>query len=115
MDVVYEYMFIYQRCKCNSKKNKPYISNGKIQSTANILKLVSVSSRLSILLLLDKGPHCVCDIMAHTKISQTLASHYLSNLAKANLVSSKKNANFVDYKLTAGGRHLVFHLRQLID
>ena len=106
-------MFIYKNCGCSARKNKVSIPTGKIQKIAGLLKLVSVPSRLSILLLLNTGPHCVCDIIAHLKMSQTLASHHLSDLTKANLVTSEKKGNFMYYSLTNKGKELVSHLKQL--
>ncbi|MCL5008962.1 MAG: metalloregulator ArsR/SmtB family transcription factor, partial [Patescibacteria group bacterium] len=68
-----------------------------------LLKLVSAPSRLNILLLLKQSPHCVCDIEAHTQLSQTLISHHLADLVKADLVVSKKDGKFIEYSLTQKG------------
>ena len=45
--------------------------------------------------------------MTHTKLSQTLLSHHLSDLAATELVKSKKHGVFTDYSLTEKGRTLV--------
>jgi ArsR family transcriptional regulator, arsenate/arsenite/antimonite-responsive transcriptional repressor len=105
-------MFIYKRCKCESKiKNQRSINH--LNSLSGVLKLVSVPSRLSILALLSDGPHCVCDIMTHNKMSQTLISHHLSDLTEGGLIESKKNGQFVDYNLTKKGKVLVTQLEKL--
>jgi DNA-binding transcriptional ArsR family regulator len=106
-------MFIYKRCDCAANKIKPTIPQPKLNTLAGLLKLASVPARLNILLLLNDAPHCVCDIITHTKMSQTLASHHLSDLVKANLVKSQKNGQFVDYSLTKKGNALVSHLEKL--
>jgi len=105
-------MFIYKRCKCKTKP-KGLRSKNQPSSLSGLLKLVSVPSRLSILTLLGDDPHCVCDIIAHTKMSQTLASHHLSDLTVAGLVESQKNGQFVDYSLTKKGKLLISHLKKL--
>ena len=58
-------------------------------------------------MILAGAPHCVCDLVAHTKLSQTLISHHLSDLDEAGLVQGEKSGAFVDYSLTAKGRKLI--------
>lgn len=85
-------MFIYKRCDCQSKATKPEAVK-RLASLSEVLKLVSVPSRLNILSLLSSGPHCVCDLESHSKMSQTLVSHHLSDLTKAGLVKSQKTGS----------------------
>jgi ArsR family transcriptional regulator len=106
-------MFIYKRCDCAKGKIKSTIPQPQLNTLAGLLKLASVPARLNILLLLSDAPHCVCDIITHTKISQTLASHHLSDLTAAGLVESQKNGQFVDYSLTKKGNALVLQLEKL--
>ena len=106
-------MFIYKRCNCSSETslNKNIYSSSPNLST--LLKLVSVPARLEILFLLEKKSHCVCDIETHTKFSQSLVSHHLSDLTEAGLVESYKNGKFVDYKLTSKGQELIKNLNKI--
>ncbi len=96
----------YKRCSCEGGHKAERIIDLH-PATAKQLKIASVSSKAKILMLLMKTPHCVCDLMAHTKLSQTLVSHHLSNLNEAGLVQSEKSGAFVDYSLTEKGRKLV--------
>lgn len=105
-------MFIYKRCKCGTKSQSRHSEND-FTSLAGLLKLLAVPSRLSILNLLGSGPHCVCDIETHSKMSQTLISHHLSDLAKTGLIQSEKNGQFTDYSLTQKGGALVAYLKKL--
>lgn len=107
-------MFIYKRCQCRPSKPASFTKQ-QVAKVAGVLKLASVPSRLSILLLLESGPHCVCDIETHSKMSQTLISHHLADLTGAGLIESKKNGQFVDYNLTKKGETFVSHLVKLID
>lgn len=112
--LIYEYMFIYKRCKCEGKPTSLPIGKA-LKSLPALLKLISVPSRLSILCLLNSGPHCVCDMQTHSKMSQTLISHHLSDLSRAGLIKSTKNGQFVDYSLTKKGATLVSHLKRLVS
>ncbi len=80
---------------------------------ARQMKLVSTPSRIAILSLLFKAPHCVCDLETHIGLSQTLLSHHLKNLAKGGLVERSKEGAFVEYRLTEKGRKLVQMIKQL--
>ena len=94
-----------KRCTCRPA-NAP--TPAKIHpSVAVQLKIVAVPSKLRILQLLKHAPHCVCDLMVHTKVSQTLLSHHLSDLSVAGLVAKKRNGAFIDYSLTEKGRRLI--------
>ncbi len=80
---------------------------------AEQMKLAAAPSRVAILSLLYKAAHCVCDLEAHTGLSQTLLSHHLKYLANGGLVSGSKEKTFVEYRLTLKGRKLVRMIRQL--
>ena len=77
------------------------------------LRIASVHTKLNILFLLSDGSHCVCDLIEHTKLSQTLISHHLADLAAAGLVQSEKNGAFVDYSLTNKGQTLILAIQVL--
>ena len=110
-------MFIskYKRCKCVGGETTLSFHNEDIDSAGNLLQLVAVPSRLKLLLLLAKGPHCVCDLTKHTKLSQTLVSHHLSDLSKAGIVSSAKDGQFMIYRLTAKGSETINKLKSIIN
>ena len=95
----------YKRCTCGGGHKAEQIIDLH-PATAKQLKIASVPSKTKILMILMEAPHCVCDLMAHTKLSQTLISHHLSDLAEAELVQSEKSGAFVDYSLTEKGRRL---------
>ncbi|MDR3642208.1 MAG: metalloregulator ArsR/SmtB family transcription factor [Candidatus Doudnabacteria bacterium] len=106
-------MFIYQRCDCKECKITKNFPDSRVMPVAGLLKLVSVPSRLNILLLLKQSPHCVCDIQSHTKLSQTLISHHLADLMKAGLVAGEKAGKFIEYSLTGKGKKIVANLVKL--
>jgi ArsR family transcriptional regulator len=104
---------MYKRCNCSNKTDL----NKSIQASAlnltDLLKLVSVPARLEMLFLLEEKGHCVCDIETHTKLSQSLTSHHLSDLTAAGLIENYKEGKFVHYKLTDKGQELVKNLKQI--
>ena len=100
----------YKRCSCG---NKPSKKKEIRQSVSKQLKIAAVPSKLKILLLLADGPHCVCDLIEHTQLSQTLISHHLADLSENKLVQSEKSGTFMDYSLTDKGRTLVLAIQVL--
>jgi ArsR family transcriptional regulator len=64
-----------------------------------LLNIASDSTRLKILYALSQGEKNVSEIMKEVGASQSLASHQLSVLRKAKLVSTHKEGTKVFYKL----------------
>ena len=64
------------------------------------------ASRLQILCLLQQGTHCVCEIMEHFPMSQSLISHHLADLREAGIVTSVKSGRKVLYSLTKNGKNI---------
>jgi len=94
-----------KRCNCSSKKC--FQSKINTKDLSGNLTLLSVKSRLDILFLLKDKSHCVCDLIAHTNMSQSLISHHLADLASAGFVENKREGKYIDYNLTPKGKDLV--------
>ena len=97
----------YSCCSVNKKEYK------QVSSLSLTLKLVAEESRLKILCILKRGQHCVCELIEHTKLSQSLISHHLKDLKDAGLVVDEKKEQWVYYSLTDKGKQitdLVFRL-----
>ncbi len=80
---------------------------------AGQMKLVATPSRIAMLSLLYKAPHCVCDLETHTGLSQTLLSHHLKDLADGGLIESSREGTFVEYRLTKKGRKMVQMIKEI--
>lgn len=104
---------MYKRCNCVNKTALNKSIQEENTNLTDLLKLIAVPTRLEILFLLEEKAHCVCDIEAHTKLSQSLTSHHLSDLTSAKLITKFKDGKFVNYKLTNKGKELVKNLKQL--
>ena len=74
---------------------------------SSVLKLVGDESRLKILCILRQGEHCVCEIIEHLGLSQTLVSHHLSDLKGAGIVVDRKENRWNYYSLTTEGQRIV--------
>ncbi|MBD3279752.1 MAG: metalloregulator ArsR/SmtB family transcription factor [Candidatus Pacebacteria bacterium] len=90
----------YKCCQPNTSKFK------QVSDLSHLLKLVGEENRLKLLCLLQQGEHCVCEILEHYNISQSLASHHLSDLKKAGLITNRKDGRQVFYSLTKKGQKL---------
>ncbi len=85
----------------------------KISKIVTILKVVNDTSRLQILCMLRQNEHCVCELIEHLSLSQSLTSHHLKDLKDANLVDNEKRGLRVYYFLTKFGKEItdsVFNL-----
>lgn len=66
---------------------------------AEIFKVLSDSNRLQIIDMLSCGEMCVCKILEKLDITQPTLSHHLKVLADNGIVTSRKEANWIHYKL----------------
>jgi len=78
-----------------------------------LLKLVAEESRLKLLCILGSGEHCVCEIVEHGKLSQSLISHHLGDMKKAGLVIDEKRGLRVYYRLTENGEKILTLLKEI--
>lgn len=60
-----------------------------------------------------KGEHCVCELMEHVDLSQSLISHHLKDLKDAGVVVDEKRGLRVYYSLTDKGKHITNLLFQI--
>ncbi len=79
----------------------------RVVSLSDTLKIVSEESRLKLLCVLRLGDHCVCELMDHLKLSQSLISHHLKDLKDAGIVEDEKRGLYVYYSLTRKGRRII--------
>jgi len=72
----------------------------KTRELSVLLKLLSDNNRLQLLSILQKGEHCVCELLSHTKLPQSLVSHHLRDLKDHGLVLDRKEGKWSYYSLT---------------
>ena len=88
---------------CSSKS----VESKQINSLVSLLRIVSEKNRLKLLCILQKGSHCVCEMMEHINLSQSLISHHLKDLKKAEIVQDEKKGLRVYYSLTEKGKYII--------
>ncbi len=71
----------------------------KYTEKAEIFKVLSDSNRLQIIDMLSCGEMCVCKILEKFNITQPTLSHHLKVLSDSGIVTSRKEANWMYYKL----------------
>lgn len=91
----------YSCCSQSSKESK------QVSTLSHLLKIVSEESRLKLLCILRQGEHCVCEMMEHVNLSQSLISHHLRDLKNAGIVDDKKKGLRVYYSLTKKGETII--------
>lgn len=69
------------------------------QAAANLLKALANENRLMILCSLIEGEVSVGDLNARVPLSQSALSQHLASLREAGLVSTRKEAQTVYYRL----------------
>ncbi len=97
----------YSCCAQNTKRFRSVVA------LSSILKLVAEESRLRLLCIVSGGEHCVCEIMEHVDMSQSLISHHLSDLKSAGLVTDEKRGLRVYYQLTKRGKKILSLIQEV--
>lgn len=77
--------------------------------------MIAEESRLKILCILNKGKHCVCEIMEQIPLSQSLISHHLSDLKKEDVVKDIKKGRKAYYSLTLKGKKIMTFLSDITE
>ena len=72
----------------------------KAETVANFLKGLANPHRLLILCALANGERSVSDLIEETGIAQTSMSQHLAKLREQNLVSTRKDAQSVFYRVS---------------
>ena len=84
-----------------------------------LLKLLSDTTRLRILLLIARRELCVCQIMGIMGVSQPLISRNLSLLSRSGLIIERKDGKLVFYSLNKGMpepyRRIIDQLKEMTE
>lgn len=80
-----------------------------------VLKTLSDSTRLRILVLLTRGELCVCDITDVLNLPQSTVSRHMSRLKLTGLVADKRKGKWVYYQLNKYHNESMIKVFELID
>jgi DNA-binding transcriptional ArsR family regulator len=84
-----------------ASKEAPPISEleASAMAASRLLKLLASEQRLLLLCRLHEGECSVGDLARHSGLSQTAASQHLAKLRAENLVSTRRDAQTIFYRL----------------
>lgn len=87
-----------------------------VDELSKLLQLFAEPTRLKILFTLGKNEHCVSDCQCHLPgVSQSLLSHHLADLRKADVVKTNKQGLRVYYSLTDRGQDVLSAISKLTN
>lgn len=69
------------------------------------MKALSDSNRIKIIKLLEQKELCVCEITSALGLAQPTVSKHLKLLEDAELIASRKDASWVNYRLAPDDNH----------
>ncbi len=72
---------------------------GKIEEIALLFKAISDPGRIKILLALEHGEMCVCDLAAFLGVTESAVSHQLRTLRQLKLVANRREGAVLYYRL----------------
>ncbi len=70
-----------------------------MKNVLNVTKALSDENRIRIIVSLNEGELCVCQVIELLKLAPSTVSKHISILKNANLVDSRKDGRWVYYKL----------------
>jgi DNA-binding transcriptional ArsR family regulator len=119
----YEHMFIcegvamgQEKCDCRTihqerveKARKSALPTEETVDMVQLFKAMGDEGRMCILLALQEGEMCVCDLAALQGVSESAISHQLRILRQLKLVANRREGPILYYRLND------IHIRQLID
>lgn len=70
-----------------------------VEDIANVLKILSDKTRLTMVAILDKQECCVCEFTETFEMSQPAISQHLRKLKSRNIVNETKKGQWVYYSL----------------
>ncbi len=85
------------------------IKPNELYYMADFFHMFADPTRLNILLVLDEGEMCVCDLSARVEMSKSAVSHQLSALRTARLVTYRREGKHIYYRLADN------HVRHIIE
>ena len=92
----------------NNAKSK-LLDEDKLLQISDFYKVLSDSTRIKIINLLEKSELCVCDISVILNMTKSAVSHQLKNLREMNLIKCKRKGKEIWYTLADD------HVKQVFD
>ncbi|MDU1214037.1 metalloregulator ArsR/SmtB family transcription factor [Finegoldia magna] len=84
-------------------------NDGLIADLSDMFKIFGDQTRVKILMALESGELCVCDIAAVMNMSQSAISHQLRVLKQSNIVKTRRQGKVVYYSISDD------HVKEIFD
>ena len=84
-------------------------NDGLIADLSDMFKIFGDQTRVKILMALESGELCVCDIAAVMDMSQSAISHQLRVLKQSNIVKTRRQGKVVYYSISDD------HVKEIFD
>jgi len=81
------------------RARKGALGGGEVERVSSILKTLGDPTRLRIVLALQHGEMCVCDLAAALRMSESATSHQLRRLRERALVKPRRDGQIIYYSL----------------
>ncbi len=87
-----------------TKKALRNIMESDYSSASDLFKALADPARVTIIEALGVKELCVCVLVEMTGLQYSALSYHLKNLKESDIITSKKDGNFLVYSLTPKGR-----------
>lgn len=94
------------RCQCRiiheervDGARRQALASGEIDRVVDFFKALADTTRLRIILALEHGEMCVCDLAAFLAVSESAVSHQLRLLRQLQLVTNRRQGPILYYRL----------------
>ncbi|MGL4521268.1 MAG: ArsR/SmtB family transcription factor [Bacilli bacterium] len=84
----------------------------EIMMMSEKIKAVADPTRLKILAVLKDGEQCVCELVPILNISQPAVSQHLRRLKQENIITERRNGNWMYYRLH---EHQAFYIQAILN
>ena len=82
-----------------NKAKKTALPETVTENLARLFKTVADGTRLKIILALEQGEMCVCDLAAFLEISESAVSHQLRTLKQMQFVVNRRDGPILYYRI----------------
>lgn len=81
------------------KAKESMLAADKIEQLAQLFKAVADPGRIKIIMALEQGEMCVCDLSAFLAVSESAVSHQLRILRQLRMVANRREGAVLYYRL----------------
>ena len=79
---------------------KKALDDHEIENLSQLFKAMADATRLKMIMALDQGEMCVCDLAAFLGVTESAVSHQLRLLRQLQLVTNRRQGPVLYYRLT---------------